>query len=376
MGILTIIPTLFPALYSRIINDSNFLAHQISPWEMGLYFIPVIITSVSIFVICIILKFKPIKIPSFDVSKRIAVIGMIIILITFTGLSYQGIISEDEHQDWKLVKKAVEQWPSDELQYELHVRYFMLVLSFTLFGNYRVIPFVGSIAVLVLVYLFTKKITNNRVASLISTVIVLQSNLFLTFSSTPSYTIFWSLFYLLSIYLILHKTWYLSPLAYVLSLFSKLLTAAFIPYLIFFILNSEISIKKKIIILIIIIGVIIIGMSTTLNSNLGFDQTWNWEEFWIAFTSFTYQMRFDGLVVIFLLPIIIGLFLVSKKNRYANNISIIISGILFTNPLLLAMTDITSQPYRFIPLIIFFAIAVGIILSNLINSEIKDEKKH
>ena len=87
-------------------------------------------------------------------------------------------------------------------------------------------------------------------------------------------------------------------------------------------------------------------------------------------------MRFDGLVIIFLLPIITGLFLVSKKNKYANNISIIISGILFTNPLLLAITDITSQPYRFIPLIIFFAIAVGIILSNLINSEIKDEKKH
>ena len=107
------------------------------------------------------------------------------------------------------------------LQYDLHVRYFLLVSSFTLFGNYRVIPFVGSVAVLVLVYLFTKKITNNRVASLISTVIVLQSNLFLTFSSTPSYTIFWSLFYLLSIYLILHKTWYLSPLAYLLSLFSK-----------------------------------------------------------------------------------------------------------------------------------------------------------
>ena len=75
-------------------------------------------------------------------------------------------------------------------------------------------------------------------------------------------------------------------------------------------------------------------------------------------------MRYDGLIMVFLIPTIIGLYIISKNNKYANNVSIMISGVLITNPLLLAMTDYTSQPYRFIPLVIFFAIGVGMILTN------------
>ena len=40
-----------------------------------------------------------------------------------------------------------------------------------------------------------------------------------------------------------------------------------------------------------------------------------------------------------------------------------ISGVIISNPILLAMTEITSQPYRFIPLLIFLAIGVGMILT-------------
>ena len=50
-----------------------------------------------------------------------------------------------------------------------------------------------------------------------------------------------------------------------------------------------------------------------------------------------------------------------------------ISVVLISNPLLLAMTDITSQPYRFIPLVVFFAIGVGMLLTN--QKEEKIDKK-
>ena len=75
-------------------------------------------------------------------------------------------------------------------------------------------------------------------------------------------------------------------------------------------------------------------------------------------------MRYDGLVVLFLIPIVTGLYFISKKNQYANSVSIMISSVLLTGPLLLALTDITTQPYRFIPLVVFCAIGIGMILAN------------
>jgi cell division ATPase FtsA len=148
----------------------------------------------------------------------------------------------------------------------------------------------------------------------------------------------------------------------VLSLFSKPLTATFFPLSIFFIINADIPIKNKIIIGAITTGIIIIGATTAFaGSSTG---NWNLEHFWIGFTSFSYQMRFDSIIVIFLIPVIVGLFFLAKNNRYANSISIMISGILITNPVLMAITEITSQPYRFIPLIIFFAVGAGMLISN------------
>ena len=75
-------------------------------------------------------------------------------------------------------------------------------------------------------------------------------------------------------------------------------------------------------------------------------------------------MRYDGLIVVFLIPIVTGLYLISKKNQYANSVSIMISSSLVVGPLLLALTNITTQPYRFIPLVVFCAIGVGMVLAN------------
>jgi len=366
ISLLTIIPALFPALYASIFNPSIldkvvFLNKiQVSSTETGIWFYPIIITCIILFSIYVIFKIKSIKLPTFDVSKKVSVITMILFLILFTGISYQGIVSVDPHGDWPFVKDAVDHWPPGEIGFGTHVKLFLLSTSSTIFGNYRIVPFLASAALIVTTYMITNKITNNRVSGLLSSAIVLQSNLFLTYSSTPTYTTFWVLFYVVSIYLILHKAWILSPVSYIVSLLSKPLTATFLPFSIFFIWNTEIPIKNKIIIS--SISIIIIGIGAAIIAQSSLDGL-NWEEFWIGFTSFSYQLRFDAIIVIFLLPVIIGLFIISKNNRYANNISIMISGILITNPILMGLTQITSQPYRFIPLIVFFAIGAGMLIS-------------
>ena len=363
--ILAIIPALFPALYASTNQQSlisQFITENaINPFELGMFFIPIIVTWIATIVFFVVIKLKSVKIRSIDLPKKYSIIAMVIILSVFTILSYDDVISEDQHKDWLLVKDAVEDWPPEEVGFNLHVRFFMLSSSLLVFGNYRVIPFLASVALLVTTYLFANKITNNRFAGVIAAAIILQSNLFLSYSSTPSYTVFWILFYLISLYLTVHKTWFLSPVAYITSLFSKPLTITFFPISIFFMLDAEISVKKKIILVLVMLTIIIVG-ATTLDTHT--TNEWDWNGFWNGFVSLSYQMRYDGLIIAFLIPTIAGLYFISKNNRYANTVSIMISGVLISNPLLLAMTDFTSQPYRFIPIVVFFAIGVGMILTN------------
>jgi Na+/pantothenate symporter len=80
-------------------------------------------------------------------------------------------------------------------------------------------------------------------------------------------------------------------------------------------------------------------------------------------------MRFDVITVLFLVPLIFGLFVISKNNRHANSISFLIVGILFSAPLLSGLTDQTNQPYRQLPIVIFFAVGVGMLFSK-VNSKL------
>jgi len=156
--------------------------------------------------------------------------------------------------------------------------------------------------------------------------------------------------------------WFASPILLVASIFCKALTAAFVPMSIFFILNSDIPKNHKIIIVAVLIifliagGIMFVGIQDV-------GEQFRWDEFWVGFTSFAFQMRFDAITVLFLLPLVFGLFVISKNNKYANSISILIAGVLISAPLLTGMTEQTNQPYRFMPIIVFFAVGVGMLFS-------------
>ena len=364
---LTIIPALFPSLYSSLHRESMIASvdqfdFNINPLEPGLFFIPIILTGVLVLVISIIIKFKSIKLRSINLSKKYSYISIIIILSIFTILSYENVTEPEIYDDWTLVKHGINEWPPEQVQFGHHVKIFLLSSSFLIFGNYKVIPFLGSIALIVMTYLLTNKITDSRLAGVIASVIVLQSNLFLTFSTTAVYPNFWILFYMISLFMIVHKTWFLYPVTYVMAILSKMLSVVFFPISIFFILNAEISIKKKMILLL-SLGVLITGGMVLMGEGI-IKSAIDWNGFWNGFVSFSYQMRYDGLIVVFLIPIVTGLYVISKKNHYANSVSIMISGALVVNPLLLLLTTITTQPYRFIPLVVFCAIGVGMVLAN------------
>ena len=84
------------------------------------------------------------------------------------------------------------------------------------------------------------------------------------------------------------------------------------------------------------------------------------------------QFRYDGLIVLFLLPLVVCLFLASKKGiSNGNTLLILIGGIILMTVFVPVLTENSNTPYRILPLVFFFAIGVGTLFSK--NIKLKDE---
>ncbi len=377
--LISFVSVVFPALI--LVSDTVVIPGiepvTPEPFETGVWSGGVIITSV-ITLGFVFLYFKNklpnslsksfSKLQTFEISKKSAFIVMLVLLIIYTGAASTEISSQEIYADYVGVSDRLDRWSLEQMtkSFEPHVRFFFLKSSIDLFGNDRVVPLLTSAALLVVTYFFTKMITQKRFAGIISVLIIMQSSVFLTYDTTVAYTNFWILFYLLSLYLA-YRFWPLSPVLYFCSIMSKALTATFMPMSIYFILRSEISRKQKAVTAGITLIMILVGgavamenFSLTQNIQEEFDE----KEFWMGFTSFAYQLRFDGLIMLFTIPLMIGLFLVSRKGvKHGESIMVFISGILLITPFLTAFTTQTNQPYRFVPLVVFFAVGVGVLLS-------------
>lgn len=374
--LISFISVIFPALIlsSDTVTIPGVEPVTPDPFETGIWSGGVIISSAVIFVLALLHHKKKIpalsklfeKVFSFEISKKVALIIMIIILVIYVSVSAGELSVQENLEDHVGVKKRLDTWSIDTITtFEPHVRYFLLSTSMDIFGNYKVVPFLASIALLVTTYLITTTITQKRFAGIISTVILLQSSVFLTYDTTVSYTNFWILFYLTSLYAV-YRFWPLSPIAYLLSIPAKSLTAAFLPMSIYFILRSEISRKKKLIISGATAGIILAGgiAATEISATQGTEESFDAKEFQMGFTSFAYQLRSDGLVMLFTIPLMVGLFMVSRNGiKHGESIIVFISGMLLIAPILTGFTNQTNQPYRFVPLVVFFAMGVGVLLS-------------
>ena len=399
--LISMIAFVFPALLISEMGSVNEIEkadleglYKINPYELGHWAVPLFISNIIVFTVFALYYCN--KLPdsirhaleslfSFEISKKTAVVIFLIILAGYVAFSSVELTEDETWEDWDRVEERLEGdrgetcgiiitnpncygWPlanpTISSGFEPHAKYFLLKSSVALFDNYKIFPFFASIGLLLVTYLFATLITGKRFAGIISLVIMVQSNLFLSFDTSPTYSNFWTLFYVLSLYLAV-RLWMVSPAIYLLSIFAKVLTVAFLPMSIFFVLSSDIPKKKKAFVVltsvIIVAGGVVIFATQNLAETEGAGL--NSDEFWAGMSSFANQIRHDGLIVLFILPLVFGLFMVSKRSRYANSIMLMIAGMLVIVPLISGFTEITNQPYRFVPLVFFFAIGVGTLLS-------------
>ena len=377
--LISLTAVVFPALITRTV--SPVAISIVDPLEPGILTIPILLTNFVILGLGIA-YFKG-KLPNqitksikfifnFEVSKKVAFVVLVVILGLYIAFTINELSSEEALGDYTRVKRSVEAWSFENLanldRLSPHVRTFLLSVSLNYLDNIRIIPFLASISLLILTYLITLELSKKRFAGLVSVVIILQSPVFLKYDTTATYENFWTVFYIFSLYTI-YKFWPLSPFAWILSILSKPITSIFLPMTLFLVYKANISRRKKIALTMtyITISSIALGIVFSMDTNVvgGTGEIEFVERFfWNGFVSLAFQLRYDYLVILFLLPLTFGLFIASQKGIIqSDSILMLIAGILFSAPILTGFTDITNQPYRFIPLVVFFAMGVGVLLT-------------
>ena len=383
IGVISIV---FPSLFSSVFGK---FSTNLLPYEIGILGIPVILSNLVLLSFGILYYKK--KLPStisnsidririFEIPKKPTLIILLIIFSVYIGFSSQelSLNEAEEWGDYAILKSALEIWPYGESeniyveeQNDRYVRMLLLDASQKIFQNIKILPFVASILVILFTYFLTVQITEKRLAGIIAILVLIQSHTFLRFDTIAVYENFWVLFYLLSIYVI-KKQWILSPIFYILSFFTKAFVAPYFVMTLFFAGRTSISTKKKVFLLIsyvAIIGIsaIVIFSGDTIYPNvIQIDAS----KFFIGIATFGPLLRYDFLLLLTILPVVVGLTFLRKSHvKEVDSILFLILGTFIAGPILIIFTNFYEiLPYRYIPFIIFYAIGVGILFSKKSNS--------
>tara|TARA_B100001750_G_scaffold74551_1_gene59348 strand:+ start:562 stop:1782 length:1221 start_codon:yes stop_codon:yes gene_type:complete len=380
--LLTLTTVIFPAMFSSIFGQYS---EKLDAFELGYQSIFLIVSNIAIFGFGIAYYKKKIpslisngieKIRTFEISKKVAVISLAVILAIYVGLSAPELLL-DEGKMWDdytaVLLPGLEIWPfgeSDDIyvqeQNDRYVRMFLLDVSLDIFQNIKLLPFIASILVVIFTYLLTAQFCQKRFAGIISIIVLLQSYTFLKYDTVAVYENFWVLFFLISLYVI-QKKWFLSPIFYILAFFTKAYVAPFFIMTLFTTYRAQISRRTKIAILISYIVVIVFTVSLVFVSDSVYSDVIDVDnsKFLLGFQSISSQLRFDLFFIITLLPVTVGLMFLSKnKLKHADSILILIFGTIIASPLLVTFTfHYEILPYRFVPLLVFFSVGVGMFFS-------------
>jgi len=383
IGVISIV---FPSLFSSVFGK---FSTNLLPYEIGILGIPVILSNLVLLSFGI-LYYKN-KLPStisssidririFEISKKPTLIILLIIFSVYIGFSSQelSLNEAEEWGDYAILKSALEIWPYGESeniyveeQNDRYVRMLLLDASQKFFQNIKILPFVASILVILFTYLLTVQITEKRFAGIIAILVLIQSHTFLRFDTVAVYENFWVLFYLLSIYVI-KKQWILSPIFYILSFFTKAFVAPYFIMTLFFAGRTSISTKKKIFLLISYVAIIGISAIVVFSGDTIYPNVIQIDasKFFIGMATFGPLLRYDFLLLLTILPVVVGLTFLTKNHvKEVDSILFLILGTFIAGPILIIFTNFYEiLPYRYIPLIIFYAIGIGIFFSKKSNS--------
>ena len=378
---ISLTPILFPGLITANVGFQEYS----NQFEFGSNSVLLLVGNITMITFGVLFYKK--KLPNFiqapvtkflkkNISNKTTVILLLTILIPYIGFTTPELFLDEYEQaaDYEIFLAAKEIFPFGQTtsveaveQNDRYVRMILLLTSLDTLGNVKIIPFLGSIALLLTTFFLTRQLTKNNIAGVVSMLILIQSYTFLRYDSFAMYENFWVLFYIISLYII-QKKWHLSSVSYILSIFTKTFTAIFLPLSLVFVYYSNIKSKTKILLVIsyvVMFGVVVIIWnldSSIYSSVIRFDIL----QLFIGFTKLSYQLRFDLLLITALLPLTIALIIKARQGIHAAaSVLFLITGSIAAGPIVEIFSDFyVILPYRFVPTIVFFAIGVGVLFNN------------
>ena len=376
------IPIVFPALFSSLVGSYSDTINN--PFEFGHQAFILIISNIIIlgFGFAYYKQKLPTQLQniierarSFEISKKTTIIVFFIIMGIYIGLSAPELFLDEALQwdDYIVLEKALELGPYGESdnpyiqeQNDRYVRMFLLDTSLNTFQNIKFLPFIASIMVVFFTYLLTTQICQKRFAGIISMIVLLQSNIFLKYDTIAVYENFWVLFYLISLY-VLKKGWFLSPIFYILAVFSKAYVAPFFIMTLFSTYRSKINRKTKLAILLSYVVIITTAVVVIFAGETLYPKVFEIDppSLILGFAATAFQFRSDLFILVMLLPVSVWLFILAKNRlKEADSILFLIFGTILAGPVVVMMTYFYEVlPYRLIPLIVFVAIGIGLFFS-------------
>ena len=377
---ISLLSVLFPALI--LANFGSISTSAYHAFEIGNNAPLIIIGNVVLLSIGLIYKKNNFtnfssfinKIRGLDIPKKYSIILGIIILIAYVIITSPELSIDENTQwaDYQILVSALETFPKtdsgDQIEDEQNSRFVrMLLLGFSqdYFNNIKILPLVSSIVLIIMVGLISTEISQTRIAGIIGMLVLIQGYTFLEYDTIAVYENFWVTFFLISIYMI-HKKWQFSGIFYLLSVFSKAFSTPFLILNVYYVLRSKLDSKTKLrlmisygIVILVMFGLFTIG-NTIYDDIVQIDTN----RFMNSLSDFSSQMRFDSFLLIMILPVTIGLFFVARSGTiHAESLLFFIPSLLLAGPLVALLTDFyVILPYRFVPLLAFFAISTAIVI--------------
>lgn len=388
---ISLISVIFPALIS---SHYGSISTGIEPFTIGNNAALLIASNIVLFSLGYVYYKKKSgtfstlidKVRNFEISKKVSIIASLIILIVYISFTVSELSIDESEQfpDYVVLKIGLETFPEtssgdmivDE-QNSRFVRMILLGFSQEYLQNIKIIPFVTSIVLVLVTGLVAVSISGKRIAGIIAIIVLLQGYTFLEYDTIAVYENLWVLFFLLSVYAI-HKRWYLSGFWYILSVFTKAFATPFLALNVFYALRSEHtrSFKTKILLSYLLSALIVIGLFYAGNAIYDDIVQFDFNRFANSLSDFSSQMRFDYFLLATILPVTFGLFFIARNGlKQADSLLFFITGLLLAGPLVAFATEFyVILPYRFVPLLVFFSISVGLVIFKTSKSSLKSQQ--
>ncbi len=309
------------------------------------------------------------RILNFELSKKHSMLLFFGILFCFIIPQLHILYLNESGHDYFYVEQSVNGWSLESLDhFNLHTKFGLLHISQYFLGNIRILPFVSSVLLLVLTFELTRKLTNKRLSGIVSMAVLASCQLFYAYDMRATFPVFWVTFYLASLYVVTTKYWFLSPFFFLLSIDAKPLILLLTPFSMYFFQTTipnqtykRLAQISHLVIFAICTGIYFDGTNITF-SKVGFypQHIINAVSDWWVFL-----LVIDRWVALFTPLLMFNLFICGTHGyKNANSIFLLMLGMILSSVFLSLFTDMTNQPYRFIPLEVFFAIGIGIMISN------------